>query len=49
MIMAYLEFLPWHLFVGTEQKHLNLNLGSWSKGQDLNLGCSESELRVTVT
>jgi hypothetical protein len=49
MVMAYLEFLSWHLLVGTEHKHLNLNLGSWSKGQDLNLGHSEYELRVTVT
>lgn len=40
MVMAYSEFLSWHLLVGTEQKHVNLNLGSWSKGQDLKLGHS---------
>jgi hypothetical protein len=46
MIMAYLEFLSWHLLVGTEQKLVNLKLGSWSKGQYLNLGYSEYEIRV---
>jgi len=47
--MAYLEFLSWHLPVGTEQKHVNLNMGIWSKGQDLNLRHSEYEMSVTVT
>jgi hypothetical protein len=49
MAMAYSEFLSWHLLVGTEQKHDNLNLGSWSTGPDLKLGHSEYEVRVTVT
>jgi len=47
MIYYTIKF-TWHLLAGTEQKHVNLNLGSWSKGQNVNLRHSEYEMSVTV-